>query len=124
MLRTCCPQYTIRLEVAAFKPSRQQRGTINKWNRFLLGDKGEKTGKGKQKEFDLWAELNKYTEEECQHKFEVRKAGCADRRWNSRLRWRLMRHLSSTNDTRWQCTRIAQVPCGVPALSGSSATAR
>ncbi|KIJ70210.1 hypothetical protein HYDPIDRAFT_104888 [Hydnomerulius pinastri MD-312] len=33
--RTCCPQYTIKLDALAFKPSRSQRKLINRWNRFI-----------------------------------------------------------------------------------------
>ncbi|KAF9568968.1 hypothetical protein CPC08DRAFT_757172 [Agrocybe pediades] len=34
--RSCCPQYTIKLDAAAFKPSRSQRQLMNRWNRFVL----------------------------------------------------------------------------------------
>ena len=33
--RTCCPQYTIRLNVEAFKPSKKHRQVINRFNRYL-----------------------------------------------------------------------------------------
>ncbi|KAF8913802.1 arginine-tRNA-protein transferase [Gymnopilus junonius] len=33
---SCCPQYTIRLDATAFKPSRSQRKLLNRWNRFVL----------------------------------------------------------------------------------------
>lgn len=33
--RSCCPQYTIKLDALAFKPSRSQRKLINRWNRFV-----------------------------------------------------------------------------------------
>lgn len=36
--RSCCPHYTIRIPVAEFKPSRDQRQALNRWNRFVLGD--------------------------------------------------------------------------------------
>ncbi|KIO18649.1 hypothetical protein M407DRAFT_149326 [Tulasnella calospora MUT 4182] len=36
--RSCCPQYTIRLDVRQFKPSRSQRKVIYRFNRFILGD--------------------------------------------------------------------------------------
>lgn len=35
---SCCPHYTIRLDSAEFKPSRDQRQTINRFNAFVLGD--------------------------------------------------------------------------------------
>ncbi|KAL1965553.1 hypothetical protein VTN77DRAFT_5637 [Rasamsonia byssochlamydoides] len=35
--RSCCPHYTMRLEASAFKPSRDQRQAINRWNRYVLG---------------------------------------------------------------------------------------
>ncbi|KAF1851678.1 arginine-tRNA-protein transferase 1 [Cucurbitaria berberidis CBS 394.84] len=38
VLRHCCPHYTIRLPVDAFKPSKDQRRAINKWNDHVLGD--------------------------------------------------------------------------------------
>ncbi|KAH8730354.1 arginine-tRNA-protein transferase 1, partial [Phaeosphaeriaceae sp. PMI808] len=38
VLRHCCPHYTIRLPVASFKPTKDQRKTVNKWNDYVLGD--------------------------------------------------------------------------------------
>ncbi|KAJ4297741.1 Arginyl-tRNA--protein transferase 1 [Kalmusia sp. IMI 367209] len=38
VLRHCCPHYTIRLPVASFAPTRDQRQVINRWNRHVLGD--------------------------------------------------------------------------------------
>lgn len=35
---SCCPHYTIRLDSNQFKPSRDHRQTINRFNRFVLGD--------------------------------------------------------------------------------------
>lgn len=37
--RSCCPHYTIRLPAAEFHPGRDQRHAINRWNRFVLGEK-------------------------------------------------------------------------------------
>ena len=39
---SCCPHYTIRLDSNDFKPSRDHRQTINRFNRFVLGDKYSK----------------------------------------------------------------------------------
>lgn len=36
--RSCCPHYTIRLDSHEFKPSRTQRQTVNRFNKFILGD--------------------------------------------------------------------------------------
>ncbi|KAF8592679.1 hypothetical protein K439DRAFT_1504475 [Ramaria rubella] len=42
MKRTCCPQYTIRLDALEFSPSRSQRQVTNRFNRYILdGDKQE-----------------------------------------------------------------------------------
>jgi len=58
MRRTCCPQYTIRLDALEFAPSRSQRQVTNRWNRFIInGDnqeaqmevEGAKPNKGKAK---------------------------------------------------------------------------
>lgn len=35
---SCCPQYTIKLDATAFMPSRSQRQSLNRWNRFILYD--------------------------------------------------------------------------------------
>ncbi|KAH8427525.1 arginyltransferase [Aspergillus melleus] len=35
--RSCCPHYTMRLEASAFKPRKDQRKAINRWNKFILG---------------------------------------------------------------------------------------
>ncbi|ORZ41506.1 arginine-tRNA-protein transferase [Catenaria anguillulae PL171] len=37
MSLTCCPQYTIRLPVLAFKPSKQHRQVVNKVKRYIGG---------------------------------------------------------------------------------------
>ncbi|EMC96642.1 hypothetical protein BAUCODRAFT_122625 [Baudoinia panamericana UAMH 10762] len=37
--RSCCPHYTIRLPASEFKPSRDQRQALNRWNRFVLGER-------------------------------------------------------------------------------------
>ncbi|KAF9646768.1 hypothetical protein BDM02DRAFT_3099355 [Thelephora ganbajun] len=36
MKRTCCPQYTIKLDALKFRPSASQRKLLNRWNRFVL----------------------------------------------------------------------------------------
>ncbi|KAL6705545.1 Arginyl-tRNA--protein transferase 1 [Coniothyrium glycines] len=38
VLRHCCPHYTIRLPVATFKPSKDQRKAVNHWNNHVLGE--------------------------------------------------------------------------------------
>lgn len=40
MHETCCPQYTIRLDVSKFKPSKAQRHVLNRVRRYLEGDQG------------------------------------------------------------------------------------
>jgi len=35
--QSCCPHYSLRLEAASFKPSKDQRQAINRWNRYVLG---------------------------------------------------------------------------------------
>lgn len=75
MAHTCCPQYAIRLKVAAFKPSRQQRSSLNRWNRYLSGaEEPKKNGKGKP--FELGPELRRCREGdsksgELTHRFTV-----------------------------------------------------
>ncbi|KAJ3371778.1 Arginyl-tRNA--protein transferase 1 [Allomyces arbusculus] len=38
MHKTCCPQYTIKLDALAFRPSKQHRQVLNKLRRFLDGE--------------------------------------------------------------------------------------
>ncbi|KAF1830457.1 hypothetical protein BDW02DRAFT_591857 [Decorospora gaudefroyi] len=38
VLRHCCPHYTIRLPAASFKPSKDQRKAVNRWNDHVLGE--------------------------------------------------------------------------------------
>ncbi|KAK9461878.1 arginine-tRNA-protein transferase [Lipomyces oligophaga] len=38
LLHSCCPQYAIRLEAGAFRPSKEHRQTINRFNRYVLGE--------------------------------------------------------------------------------------
>jgi arginine-tRNA-protein transferase len=70
MERTCCPQYTIRLRADAFRPSRQQRSTLNRWNRFVSGEE-PKNGK-KAKPFELGPELRRCRDKDMAHRFSVR----------------------------------------------------
>ncbi|KAG7144211.1 Arginyl-tRNA--protein transferase 1 like [Verticillium longisporum] len=35
--QSCCPHYTIRQDTAAFKPSRDQRQAVNRFNRYVIG---------------------------------------------------------------------------------------
>ncbi|OJD20243.1 hypothetical protein ACJ73_08422, partial [Blastomyces percursus] len=37
MKRSCCPHYTIRLDPVPFKPRKDQRLAMNRWNKFVLG---------------------------------------------------------------------------------------
>ncbi|RCI14480.1 hypothetical protein L249_6092 [Ophiocordyceps polyrhachis-furcata BCC 54312] len=36
--QACCPHYTLRLDSQEFKPSRDQRQTINRFNKYIIGD--------------------------------------------------------------------------------------
>ncbi|ODA77507.1 hypothetical protein RJ55_07136 [Drechmeria coniospora] len=36
--QACCPHYTIRLDSHQFKPSRDQRQALNRFNKFIIGD--------------------------------------------------------------------------------------
>ncbi|KAG6293803.1 hypothetical protein E4U45_006526 [Claviceps purpurea] len=36
--RSCCPHYTIRVDSGQFKPSRDQRQTVNRFTKFVSGD--------------------------------------------------------------------------------------
>ncbi|TFL04391.1 arginine-tRNA-protein transferase [Pterulicium gracile] len=43
--KSCCPQYTIRLDATAFAPSKSQRKLITRWNRYVTeGDGSEGRG--------------------------------------------------------------------------------
>ncbi|KAA1466226.1 hypothetical protein DENSPDRAFT_768177 [Dentipellis sp. KUC8613] len=45
--RSCCPQYTIKLDALEFKPSKSQRKLINRWNRYVRNAEGKgEQGKG------------------------------------------------------------------------------
>lgn len=51
MHETCCPQYTISLDVTKFKPSKGQRHVLNRLHRYLNGDSSaskEATYRGKK----------------------------------------------------------------------------
>lgn len=83
---SCCPQYTIRLDASAFKPSKSQRKLVNRWNRYVLhGKDGEAMDvdgpkqhghKTKNTSFSLTtsihaAELEFLTNEHPAHRLEV-----------------------------------------------------
>ncbi|KAI9792409.1 MAG: Arginyl-tRNA--protein transferase 1 [Peltula sp. TS41687] len=38
VLNHCCPHYTIRLDTADFKPTKEQRQALNRWSRFIVGE--------------------------------------------------------------------------------------
>ncbi|KAI9836907.1 MAG: hypothetical protein M1819_001072 [Sarea resinae] len=85
---SCCPHYTIRLDADAFKPAKDQRQALNRWNRHVLGENymekaarlrpKTKEEKARRKtDFDLieavheceYVKLAKHSEPE--HRFEV-----------------------------------------------------
>ncbi|KIW77372.1 hypothetical protein Z517_09818 [Fonsecaea pedrosoi CBS 271.37] len=37
LLRSCCPHYTIRLKASEFRPVKDQRQVMNRWNNYVLG---------------------------------------------------------------------------------------
>ncbi|KAI1796274.1 arginine-tRNA-protein transferase [Ganoderma leucocontextum] len=92
--RSCCPQYTIRLDALQFAPSKSQRKVVNKFNRFIMhGDqkdqdtpvngsdgtskKGKSKGKGKEEhKFKLTDDIRAVEsmvlgEQNAAHKYEV-----------------------------------------------------
>lgn len=88
MARTCCPQYTIRLDSTQFKPDKKHRQVINRFNRYLTtGEKpGEASetnisakgnGKGKGKQEASWIDTLREcqagysTEKDLKHTFRV-----------------------------------------------------
>lgn len=89
MARTCCPQYTIRLESLEYKPNKKHRQVINRFNRYLLtGERpgegevssgsggGGGKGKSKAKETGDWIDTLRahqvgHSTEKSKHKFEV-----------------------------------------------------
>lgn len=44
--RSCCPQYTIKLDAVAFKPSKSHRKLLSRWNRYVLGSDQGKSIRG------------------------------------------------------------------------------
>ncbi|EMF17316.1 arginine-tRNA-protein transferase 1 [Sphaerulina musiva SO2202] len=87
--RSCCVHYTIRLPVSEFKPAKDQRQALNRWNRFVLGDdyikslstkypKSKAEKKRVNSEFDLLqsvheSEGNRLKPDiQPEHRFEVR----------------------------------------------------
>ncbi|KAK9478574.1 arginine-tRNA-protein transferase [Lipomyces japonicus] len=42
LLNSCCPQYAIRLEASKFKPSKEHRQALHRFNRHILGEEYEK----------------------------------------------------------------------------------
>lgn len=88
--RSCCPQYTIKLDALEFKPSKSQRKLVNRWNRFIAEDEGsdatnsgprrksQDQGKSASKDssFSLIEALHSSEHDRCaernvKHKFEV-----------------------------------------------------
>jgi hypothetical protein len=125
MARTCCPQYTIRLDSTQFKPDKKHRQVMNRFNRYLTtGEKpGEASdpktsnkGKGKGKQEGSWIDTLRegqtgYTAEKDQkHTFRVSPHSSGregtDDRLNSYLLKPPRRHLSCTRNTKFQYIMI------------------
>ncbi|KAK0491001.1 arginine-tRNA-protein transferase [Armillaria novae-zelandiae] len=67
MKNSCCPQYPIKLDAQAFRPSKSQRKLVNRWNVFVQGKP-----KSKNPPF-VWPNAIHASEsdESAHHKFEV-----------------------------------------------------
>ncbi|KAF7301376.1 Arginyl-tRNA--protein transferase 1 [Mycena indigotica] len=66
--KSCCPLYTIRLDVSEFKLSKSKRKLVNRWNKFILGGK-----QPTEKEFVLTTTIHaaENDSQSSDHKFEV-----------------------------------------------------
>ncbi|KAM3419415.1 hypothetical protein BST61_g5344 [Cercospora zeina] len=86
--RSCCTHYTIRLPAVEFRPTKDQRQALNRWNHFVLGDEYTKTAalkypktreekKRLKSEFDLSLAVHQSESSQLkpdiqpQHRFEV-----------------------------------------------------
>ncbi|KAI1330544.1 arginine-tRNA-protein transferase [Xylariaceae sp. FL0255] len=84
----CCPHYTLRLDSARFRPTRDQRQTINRFNRHIVGEtytreaarrypKTREEARKRDSEFDLTQRIHESeiqllpTPPEPAHQFEV-----------------------------------------------------
>lgn len=91
MARTCCPQYTIRLESLDFKANKKHRQVINRFNRYLAtgqkpgeGKEVDGKGKGKEQASQDWIDTLRANQVgygtsrhlETKHRFEVRPCSC------------------------------------------------
>ncbi|GMK57891.1 hypothetical protein CspeluHIS016_0407250 [Cutaneotrichosporon spelunceum] len=130
MARTCCPQYAIRLKIGEFKVSRQQRSSLNRWNRYVSGEE-PKTGKGKVKPFDLGPELRRCCDvsEGMAHRFsmELVQAVATDETYDLYKRYQIAVHkdppskVSRTGFERFLCdSPLGNVP--VHYASGADTT--
>jgi arginine-tRNA-protein transferase len=71
LAKSCCPQYTIRLKAGEFRPGKEHRQGLNRFNSFVGGDdqtKKTKKKKGKNNEYSLLTAIH---EAEGEH-FEIR----------------------------------------------------
>ncbi|KAF8460243.1 arginine-tRNA-protein transferase, partial [Kalaharituber pfeilii] len=66
---SCCVQYTIRLDATQFKPSREHRQTLHRWERYVVGEeyltesailypKSKEEKKKQANEFDLFKSVH------------------------------------------------------------------
>ena len=150
MARTCCPQYTIRLDAGRFKPGKKHRQVVNRFNHYLAegfkpGEDPNKTGHtdpatkggkakggkgGKGAQWDLMQELKRYegdSEEITTHRFTVSltlfpgRAGTESRPNSSQLKPH-MRLSISTSDIKLLCTRTRSIKSQCKVLGGFYAT--
>lgn len=69
LAKSCCPQYTIRLRVEEFRPGKEHRQGLNRFNRFVGGaGNAHKKKKGKNNEYSLLTAIHEAEGED----FEVR----------------------------------------------------
>ena len=72
---SCCPHYTLRLDSAEFKPTKDQRQTVNRFNRYVTGEtyvkelarlhpRSRDEVRKRDNEFDLVARIHE-SETEC-----------------------------------------------------------
>lgn len=86
--QSCCPHYTIRLDSSQFKPTRDQRQTLNRFNKYIMGDdyvteaarkypKSKEEAKKRNNDFNLLDRIHEAEHAQLKqppqpaHKFEV-----------------------------------------------------
>lgn len=85
---SCCPQYTIRLDVKQFKPGKEHRQGLNRFNRYVTSSSSTRQTGRKNSQFSLLEAIHEAEENSNEGEFKIK----LDRAKFTEERYQLFRH--------------------------------